>query len=47
MLPAGVTDVGFHAVPAPFIPFSKTLILAVVPAGATTGYVAVTTAAGR
>lgn len=42
----GVTTVRFDDVPALFIPISKTLIFAIVPPGAGTGFVTVTTSSG-
>jgi len=42
----GTTDVSFNGIPASFTVISDTLIKATVPAGATTGYVTVTTPAG-
>jgi len=42
----GATSVSFNSAPAPFKVDSETLISAVVPAGATTGFVTVTTPTG-
>jgi hypothetical protein len=41
------TQVTFHGIPATIVSDTSTKIVVMVPAGATTGHVSVTTSAGR